>query len=148
MESEATTLTDESTESPRPASLACKWCADPKITRKFLSDDAGCTVDAAANGEDGVYTLSHAWDDAWWPCLASGKQVKIFIGSNYSDDAMTLYRALENLYGDLYLVGLAEISLKSVYEGSARDAIRILKKLQRFREKDARLAIGQASTVA
>lgn len=73
-------VTTESLVSPERGLLPCEWCADPKIPRRFLSDDAGCTIEAA-NGREGSYTLSHAWDDTWWPCLASGKQVKIFIGS-------------------------------------------------------------------
>lgn len=55
-----------------------------------------------------------------------------------------LYAALENLYGDLYLVGLAEVALEDVYAGSARDAIRVLKRLQQYRDEGKQTkAIGQ-----
>lgn len=57
--------------------LPCKWCDKPNMKPRFLSQD-GVTVDAA-NGEPGTYTLAHAWDDSWWPCLANDKEVKIII---------------------------------------------------------------------
>jgi hypothetical protein len=78
-------------------------------------------------------------------CFAERWNTRVSSDSSVVNDARQLYRALENLYGDLYLVGLAEISLESVYEGSARDAIKVLKRLQRWRQKDVRLAIGQAA---
>lgn len=58
-------------------------------------------------------------------------------------DAEELYEALENLYGDLYLLGLAQIKLDDIYEGSMRDAGKVLKRLQTHRRKDPQLAIGQ-----
>lgn len=54
-----------------------------------------------------------------------------------------LYEALENLLGDLYLLGLAEIKLEDVYGGSAREAMKVLKRNQEYRQKDQTLAIGQ-----
>lgn len=54
------------------------------------------------------------------------------------------YEVLENLLGDLYLVGLAEISLEDVFAGSGRDAMKVLKRNQQFRAEDkVTLAIGQ-----
>jgi hypothetical protein len=58
-------------------------------------------------------------------------------------DAEKLYEALENLLGDLYLVGLAEITLEDVWVGSAHDAMNILKASQGYRKREQTLAIGQ-----
>lgn len=58
-------------------------------------------------------------------------------------DAENLYAALENLLGDLYLVGLAEITLEDVWVGSAREAMKVLKQSQGYRKREAALAIGQ-----
>lgn len=60
------------------------------------------------------------------------------------EDAEILFEALENLHGDLYLLGLCEIKLEDIYEGSQREAGRILKRLQRYRREELKhLAIGQ-----
>jgi len=50
-----------------------------------------------------------------------------------ANSASELYSTLENLYGDLFLLGLAEITLESIYEGSFRDAGKALKRLQSHR---------------
>lgn len=63
-----------------------------------------------------------------------------------SGDAEQLYEALENLLGDWYLFSLAEINRDQVNEGSARNAMRVLKRLQQYRRDDLTvLAIGQKS---
>lgn len=62
-------------------------------------------------------------------------------------DGERLYSALENLYGDLYLLGLREITLEDIYAGSAHDAIRVLKALQHLRRRPQTLAIGQVAKV-
>jgi hypothetical protein len=49
-------------------------------------------------------------------------------------DCKEIYQALENLYGDLYLVGCDEIKLKDVYEGSFRAALEVLVKHQKYRD--------------
>jgi hypothetical protein len=53
-----------------------------------------------------------------------------------TDDAKVLYEALENLLGDLYLFGLAEIALEDIQAGSARDAMRVLKRMQQYRDRE------------
>lgn len=58
-------------------------------------------------------------------------------------DGRDLYGALENIVGDLFLLGLAEIKLEDIQAGSASDAMKVLKRLQTFRVKDVTLAIGQ-----
>lgn len=60
------------------------------------------------------------------------------------EDAEVLFEALENLHGDLYLLGLCETKLEDIYEGSQRDAVKALKRLQQYRRDDLKpLAIGQ-----
>jgi hypothetical protein len=44
-----------------------------------------------------------------------------------------LYQALEKLAGDIFLFGLAEIKLDDISEGSHRDALKLLKRLQQYR---------------
>lgn len=68
-------------------------------------------------------------------------------GDGVAEDAAQLYTALENLYGDVYLLGLREITMEDIYAGSARDAIRTLKRLQQFRNRPPHLAIGQTPRV-
>lgn len=64
--------------------------------------------------------------------------------TNEEYGAMDLFEALENMLGDWYLFCLAEISRDQVNEGSARETMKILKRLQgRYRVKDKSLAIGQ-----
>lgn len=57
--------------------------------------------------------------------------------------AEQLYEALENMLGDWYLFSLAEITRDDINEGSAHDAMKVLKRLQEHRVKDKSLAIGQ-----
>jgi len=58
-------------------------------------------------------------------------------------DAEKLYEALENLLGDLYLFGLAEIKLEDIQAGSAADAMKILKQSQGYRKAELQsVAIG------
>lgn len=60
-------------------------------------------------------------------------------------DPREIYEALENLYGDLCLLGLAEITLENIYEGSSPEALKILKRHQRFRHEGLQhTAIGCA----
>jgi hypothetical protein len=40
--------------------------------------------------------------------------------------APALYEALENLYGDLYLLGMNEITLEQIYSGSFKEALETL----------------------
>jgi hypothetical protein len=49
-------------------------------------------------------------------------------------DAEALYEALENLLGDLYLLGLREIKHEDIQAGSATDAMKVLKRLQGYRK--------------
>lgn len=58
-------------------------------------------------------------------------------------EATRLYEALENLYGDLFLLRMGEVTLEDIFEGSAHDAMKVLKPLQKYRTKDSSLAIGQ-----
>lgn len=58
-------------------------------------------------------------------------------------DARDLYDALENLMGDWYLFCLSEITRDDINAGSSHDAMKLLKRLQRYRVKDKTLAIGQ-----
>lgn len=58
--------------------------------------------------------------------------------------ACQLFTALENLLGDWYLFSLAEITRDDINDGSAREAMKILKQLQEYRADDmTSLAIGQ-----
>lgn len=60
------------------------------------------------------------------------------------NDACVLYGALENMLGDWYLFSLGEINRDAINEGSARDAMKVLKRLQQYRAGDMQpLAIGQ-----
>lgn len=64
--------------------------------------------------------------------------------TNEQYDAMDLFEALENFLGDWYLFCLGEIGRDQINEGSSREAMKILKRLQgRYRVKDKSLAIGQ-----
>lgn len=66
--------------------------------------------------------------------------------TNEEYDAMDLFDALENMLGDWYLFCLNEVTRDDICEGSAREAMKILKRLQgRYRVKDKSLAIGQKS---
>lgn len=65
--------------------------------------------------------------------------------SNEEYDAMDLFDALENMLGDWYLFCLNEVTRDDINEGSAREAMKVLKRLQRHRVKDKSLAIGQKS---
>lgn len=49
-------------------------------------------------------------------------------------DARTLYVALENILGDLYLLGLGEITISDIGSGSQREGLNLLVSLQRYRK--------------
>lgn len=50
--------------------------------------------------------------------------------------AEQLYAALENMLGDWYLFNLAEITRDDICEGSAHDAMKILKRFQHYYRAD------------
>jgi hypothetical protein len=58
-----------------------------------------------------------------------------------------LYQALENLAGDIFLFGLAEIKLDDISEGSQRDALKLLKRLQAYRADGLRHEAIAASRI-
>ena len=94
------------TESEQATPRGCEWCADSTMTRRFLSDDAGSTIEAE-NGAAGTYTLSHALDDSWWPCLAAGKEIQISVNSydHLRNENRQLREALERVAGMECLIG-------------------------------------------
>jgi hypothetical protein len=65
--------------------------------------------------------------------LGEGKVMNNPIEGDHKACCEALYAALENIAGDLYLLGMAEIKLEDVYEGSQRDALKLLKRLQQYR---------------
>lgn len=58
---------------------------------------------------------------------------KIIVDGDHKACCEALYEALENLAGDLFLFELAEIKLDDISEGSQRDALKLLKRLQQYR---------------
>lgn len=59
-------------------------------------------------------------------------------------DAAELFQALEDLVGDLYLLGLNECALEDIYSGSNHEGLKALKRHQRYRKEELQsLALGQ-----
>lgn len=83
---------NESTTEATPRANDCTYCADPKVAHRFLSDDAGSTIEAeyrdATGSTSHAFTLGHAWDDAWWPCPAADNEVRVIVLTPESYDAL------------------------------------------------------------